>query len=212
MPLDIDHHTVMKQPIQYRRNEHLVLEQFGPFRKGLVGSDDRAGLFITVGHKTKKQIAFITVNWCISHLIHNHQGGLLIAPPFSSPGGFLILPKLGNQVLQLYEIDPGDLQVSLPEPAFDFRLPPEQPAENPLPDPHGLAGIRQSIENGRPDKEVVVQWILAQRKAQPPPSYKKLAAILNDAKIPTLSGRDAWSRSTLRNLAVRAEVEQEGGT
>ncbi len=107
--------------------------------------------------------------------------------------------------VELYEIDPGDLQVSLPEPAFDFRLPPEQPAENPLPDPHGLAGIRQSIENGRPDKETVVQWVLAQRKAQPPPSYKKLAAVLNDAKIPTLSGRDAWSRSTMRNLAVRAE-------
>ena len=107
--------------------------------------------------------------------------------------------------VELYEIDPGDLQVSLPEPAFDFRLPPEQTAESPLPDPHGLAGIRQSIENGRPDKETVVQWVLAQRKAQPPPSYKKLAGILNDAKIPTLSGRDAWSRSTMRNLAVRAE-------
>ena len=68
-----------------------------------------------------------------------------------------------------------------------------------------ICGLRESIENGRPDRDVVVQWVMTQRETQPPPSYKKLAGILNEAKIPTLSGRDAWSRSTLRNLAVRAE-------
>ena len=116
--------------------------------------------------------------------------------------------ELGTETdgpIDMYQIEAGDLQVSLQEPVFDFRLPPEHPIEETQPDPHGLTTIRESIENGRPDRDTVMQWVLSQRETRPPPSYKKLAAILNDAKIPTLSGRDAWSRSTLRNLAVRAE-------
>ena len=118
--------------------------------------------------------------------------------------------ELGTETdgpIDMYRIEAGELQVSLPEIELDIELPRDkipEPSEG-APDPHGLAGIRQSIENGRPDRDTVVQWVMTQRETQPPPSYKKLAGILNEAKIPTLSGRDAWSRSTLRNLAVRAE-------
>ena len=46
--------------------------------------------------------------------------------------------ELGTETdgpIDMYQIEAGDLQVSLQEPVFDFRLPPEHPIEETQPDP-----------------------------------------------------------------------------
>ena len=73
--------------------------------------------------------------------------------------------------------------------------------------PIDLEFVRNSIHNGRPDREAVIRWILEERAKNPGLSYGELANRLNEAGIPTLSGRDEWSRSVVRNLAVRGNGE-----
>jgi len=73
--------------------------------------------------------------------------------------------------------------------------------------PIDLEFVKNSIHNGRPDREAVIRWIQSERKNNPELSYSDLATKLNEAKIPTLSGRDEWSRSVVRNLAVRGNGE-----
>ena len=63
--------------------------------------------------------------------------------------------------------------------------------------------VRASVSNGKPDKDAVRQWIMAEKEKDPGLSYGHLATMLNDAGIPTLSGRDYWTRGVVRNLAVR---------
>ncbi len=119
-----------------------------------------------------------------------------------------------EDLAEMYRIKAEDFQVSLPAPEFDFRVlpdditkmeePPQTDNEHPE-DPHKLAAVQDSISDGKPDRDTLLQWILSQRNTTPRTSYKNLAAILNDAKIPTLSGRDFWSRGTIRNMAVKAE-------
>jgi hypothetical protein len=72
-----------------------------------------------------------------------------------------------------------------------------------------LAGVRNSIEDGKPDRDLLVAWVKSKRdeESSQVSSYNALASILNEGGIPTLSGRDNWSRSTLRNLVVRSQTE-----
>jgi len=113
----------------------------------------------------------------------------------------------------MYRIDPGDLQVSLPELEFELDLPEdieesENTEEDLDDDLHNLAAVRDSIYNGKPSKEALMEWILERRRSvDPSPSYRKLATILNNAKILTLSGRGNWTGSTVRNIVARIEVD-----
>jgi|GEM_PF-2625205 len=100
--------------------------------------------------------------------------------------------------LELYQVAPENYQVDLPEislPVFQDQ------GQSPEGD---LAPVRDSITNGIPDREKVVAWIISRREEDlQANSYSALAAALNEAKIPTLSGRDTWAKGTIRNLIVR---------
>lgn len=63
--------------------------------------------------------------------------------------------------------------------------------------------VKASVSEGKPDREAVVQWLLREKGDSPGISYSELAGKLNEAGVPTLSGREEWNRSVLRNLAVR---------
>jgi hypothetical protein len=107
--------------------------------------------------------------------------------------------------LELYQVKAGNYQVDLPKismPAFldqDQNLDPDD----------DLAPVRDSITNGIPDKEMLAEWIIARREEDlQANSYSALAAALNEAEVPTMSGRANWTRSTVRNLVVRKKAEQ----
>jgi hypothetical protein len=77
-------------------------------------------------------------------------------------------------------------------------------------DDHDLAAVRDSIANGIPDREVLVDWAMAKRQEDETEySYSALARIMNEEGIPTMSGRENWSRSTVRNLLVRTMKDRE---
>lgn len=63
-----------------------------------------------------------------------------------------------------------------------------------------LEFVRNSVSHGKPDKDAARQWLVNERQTNPAQSYATLAENLNQAGIPTLSGRDTWNRGTLRNL------------
>jgi hypothetical protein len=70
--------------------------------------------------------------------------------------------------------------------------------------PHAdLEFVRASIQDGKPDKEAVMQWIQAEKAKEPDVSYGELAERLDRAGIPTLRGQEGWNRGVVRNLAVR---------
>jgi len=105
--------------------------------------------------------------------------------------------------LEIYEVDARNYQVDLPEispPVFQDQ---DQHSEG------DLAPVRDSITNGIPDREKVVAWIISRREEDlQANSYSALAAALNEAEIPTLSGRDTWAKGTIRNLIVRNKAGQ----
>ena len=81
------------------------MEQFRPVREGLVRSDDRAGLFISVSNEPEEQIALFPVYGGVPNFIHYDHGGLIIAPPFSGTPCLIILSQLLYQVLHVRKID-----------------------------------------------------------------------------------------------------------
>lgn len=81
--------------------------------------------------------------------------------------------------------------------------------EDCVPNHADLEFVRSSIQDGKPDKTAVIQWIIAEKERNPDLSYGQLAKILTNADIPTLSGRDEWSRAVVRNLAVISSPIQE---
>ena len=62
--------------------------------------------------------------------------------------------------------------------------------------------VMASVQDGRPDKEIVKAWIAAEKQRTPGVSYTVLAEMLDSAKIPTLRGRQGWNRGVIRNLDV----------
>jgi hypothetical protein len=100
--------------------------------------------------------------------------------------------------LELYQVAPENYQVDLPEISLPVFQDQDQSPEG------DLAPVRDSITNGIPDREKVVAWIISRREEDlQANSYSALAAALNEAEIPTLSGRDTWAKGTIRNLIVR---------
>jgi hypothetical protein len=112
--------------------------------------------------------------------------------------------------VEVYEVDAGNYQVDLPEIFLPDMAPPlaasleSTPEDGANSDDHDTATIRASIVNGIPDREVLVDWIMEKRQEDEAVySYSTLARIMSESGIPTLSGREKWSRSTVRNLLVR---------
>jgi len=132
--------------------------------------------------------------------------------------------------LEIYEVDAGNYQVDLPEISLPDITPPltvdlepgSEPGMEPTPeatpdstpqdlsDDHDLGSVRDSIDNGIPDRDVLVDWAMEKRQQDENTySYNVLAGILNKSAIPTMSGREKWSRSTVRNLLVRTLKNRE---
>ena len=81
------------------------------------------------------------------------------------------------------------------------------PDPDPDPDPdvltitdNGLEPVLQSIHDGIVDKTVLVTWLIAVRSQKPRPSYAVLATQLDNAGVPTLTGRAGWNSSTLSKI------------
>ena len=66
-----------------------------------------------------------------------------------------------------------------------------------------LEFVKASVENGKPDRDAIAQWVAAERQKDPSVSYARLAEILDEAGVPTLSGREGWNRASLRNLVAK---------
>jgi hypothetical protein len=132
--------------------------------------------------------------------------------------------------LEIYEVDARNYQVDLPEIPLPDMTPPStadlepgsEPGSETIPettpdstpqdqsDDHDLTSVRDSIDNGIPDREVLVDWAMEKRQQDENTySYNVLAGILNKSAIPTMSGREKWSRSTVRNLLVRTLKNRE---
>ncbi len=130
--------------------------------------------------------------------------------------------------LEIYEVDAGNYQVDLPEISLpDMPAPTlmtSEPGSETIPettpdstpqdlsdrDDHDLGSVRDSIVNGIPDRDVLVDWAMEKRQQDENTySYNVLAGILNKSAIPTMSGREKWSRSTVRNLLVRTLKNRE---
>jgi hypothetical protein len=112
--------------------------------------------------------------------------------------------------LELYQVDAGNYQVNLPEISMPvFKDQGQDQGQDQAPE-DDLSPVRDSITNGIPDKEMLVEWIIARREEDlQANSYSVLAATLNEGEIPTLTGRANWSKGTIRNLVVRKKAEQE---
>jgi hypothetical protein len=112
--------------------------------------------------------------------------------------------------LELYQVEAGNYQVDLPEislPVFKDQNQDQDQGQVPEDD---LSPVRDSITNGIPDKEMLVEWIITRREEDlQANSYSVLAAALNEGEIPTLTGRANWSKGTIRNLVVRKKAEQD---
>jgi hypothetical protein len=105
--------------------------------------------------------------------------------------------------LELYQVEAGKYQVDLPEISMPVFL------DQDLDPDDDLTPVRDSISNGIPDKEMLAEWIIARREEDlQANSYSALAVALNEAEVPTMSGRANWTRSTVRNLVVRKKAEQ----
>ncbi len=63
--------------------------------------------------------------------------------------------------------------------------------------------VKESVAEGKPDRDAIRQWIQAERERNPSVSYAELAEMLDSAGIPTLRGGYGWNRGTLRNLIVK---------
>lgn len=113
--------------------------------------------------------------------------------------------------LELYRVAAGDYQVDLPEIAMPEIVPATQmPEDEENSDDYDLAAVKSSIVNGIPDRQVLGDWVVKKRQEdETAHSYSALARILNESGIPTMSGRNNWSRSTVRNLVVRTVANQK---
>ena len=96
---------------------------------------------------------------------------------------------------QFTELDLEELQVMVENPPAPTRY-----------EHASLDFVKASIQNGKPDRDAVIQWILAEKEKDPQVSYGHLAKVLDEAQVPTLSGKTGWCRTTLRNIMVKHKV------
>jgi len=204
------------KPVQIGIDQNILLQSVSAMVKDMVSEMSSSQEQILLGFVKNLQYAFqkmaTEANIAITALCEASEeiveGVLSVDSRLSRLEEDLDVGK--SEPLELYRVDAGKYQVSLPvlelpRPEIISAIAPEDTQ-----DTEGLALVRRSIENSKPDKNAVRQWVVLKRKESPQPSYNRLAVILNDEKIPTLSGRDAWSRSTVRNLLVREENDEEG--
>lgn len=109
-----------------------------------------------------------------------------------------------GETIHLQDIDLEALQIQSPELEISDK---DELKENPevknFDSGIDLEQVKNSIYNGRPNREVIIQWIKSVKTKDPNVSYGSLANRLNDAGIPTLSGRDTWCRTVIRSLAIK---------
>jgi len=82
----------------------------------------------------------------------------------------------------------------------------EEPVETLVVD-QGLQIVINSIENSRPDRTAVIEWLVAEKTKNPFISFADLATMLDDAGVPTLSGRVGWNRNSLSKMIPKREKE-----
>ncbi|EFI35562.1 hypothetical protein Dthio_PD2988 [Desulfonatronospira thiodismutans ASO3-1] len=96
---------------------------------------------------------------------------------------------------KLTELDLEELQIQQDNPPAPTRY-----------EHASLEFVKASIQNGKPDRDAVIQWILSEKERDPQVSYGHLAKVLDEAQVPTLSGKTGWCRTTLRNIMVKHKV------
>ena len=110
-------------------------------------------------------------------------------------GETIHLKELDLEALQIQSVEINILNQNNPEEEYTKE-------DRPTPEIN-LEQVQSSIYNGRPDREAVIEWIMEEKAKDPNVSYGELARRLNDAGIPTLSGRDTWCRTVVRSLAIK---------
>ncbi|SMP80957.1 MerR HTH family regulatory protein [Desulfonatronum zhilinae] len=123
-----------------------------------------------------------------------------------------LLPQMNSALTQFYKFSyellarlekiETDLGVEGKPMATELDLEAIQVRMEPAYSHADLEFVKNSVHEGKPDKNAVRQWVLSERRRKPELSYSVLAVVLNDAGIPTLSGREGWNRGTLRNIVV----------
>ncbi len=123
-----------------------------------------------------------------------------------------LLPQLNSALTQFYKFSielqarlekiETELGVEVEAMATEIDLEQIQVKMEPAYSHADLDFIRNSVHEGKPDKNAVRQWVLSERRKGPEQSYAVLAEVLNEAGVPTLSGREGWNRGTLRNIVV----------
>ena len=94
-----------------------------------------------------------------------------------------------NGEMAITEMDLDQLQIGAPADSQDVA---------------DLKFVKASVgSNGKPDRDAISQWVAAERGKDPSVSYARLAEILDEAGVPTLSGREGWNRASLRNLVAK---------
>lgn len=105
LAFDVDDDAVVQETVENGGDNHGIVEELSPVGERLVRGDQRAGLFIALGHEAKEEIAFFPINGRVADFIDNHQGGLVIA---SSPAFALrlaVVLEFFHQVFHAGEVD-----------------------------------------------------------------------------------------------------------
>ena len=123
-----------------------------------------------------------------------------------------IIPQLNSALTQFYKVTAelqariekleADLGVEAPAMTTELDLEAIQVRMEPAYSHADLEFVKNSVHEGKPDKNAVRQWVLSERRKGPEQSYAVLAERLNEVGVPTLSGREGWNRGTLRNIVA----------
>ncbi len=65
--------TVMEQPIENRRGEHVVAEDGAPLGDKLIGRDQQAGTLVPTGDELKKEMGTATFEGQVPELVDDEQ-------------------------------------------------------------------------------------------------------------------------------------------
>ena len=123
-----------------------------------------------------------------------------------------LVPQLNSALTQFYKFShellgrlekiEADLGVEAPAMTTELDLEAIQVRMEPAYSHADLEFVKNSVHEGKPDKNAVRQWVLSERRKGPEQSYAVLAEMLNEVGVPTLSGREGWNRGTLRNIVA----------
>ena len=89
----------MQQAVKDRRDDDLVMKEFGPVGECLIGGQNRAGLLVSVGYEAEKEIALLAVDGRVAHFIDDHESGFVIASPPAGTACLVIFLELPDEVL-----------------------------------------------------------------------------------------------------------------